>query len=66
MSSTVRDPCGTDSSLVGINAPCQRSTDCEKGLSCIAGMCAPPDSGKPDQDSGSSAEGGGPDGSVGD
>jgi hypothetical protein len=56
----VRDPCGTDTTLVGVNAPCQRSTDCNKGLSCIAGTCAPPDSGAPGDDGGS------PDGHAGD
>jgi hypothetical protein len=56
MSGAVRDPCGTDSTLVGLNAPCQRSTDCDKGLSCIAGMCALPDAGKPGQDGGTPAD----------
>jgi hypothetical protein len=50
----VRDPCGTDTTLVGLNAPCQRSTDCQKGLSCIAGTCASPDGGEPGDDGGSS------------
>jgi hypothetical protein len=49
----LRDPCGTSTTLVGLNAPCQRSTDCNKGLSCIAGTCAPPDGGKPGDDGGS-------------
>jgi hypothetical protein len=50
----VRDPCGTDTTLVGVNAPCQRSTDCHIGLSCVAGMCAAPDAGAPGDDAGSS------------
>jgi hypothetical protein len=50
----LRDPCGTDTTLVGLNAPCQRSTDCHKGLSCIAGTCDLPDGGKPGDDGGSS------------
>jgi hypothetical protein len=48
----VRDPCGTDTTLVGVNAPCQRSTDCHAGLSCIAGMCASPDAAEPGDDGG--------------
>ena len=54
MLGAVRDPCGTDTTLVGVNAPCQRSTDCHVGLSCIAGTCAAPDTGGPGDDGGSS------------
>jgi hypothetical protein len=52
----IRDPCGTDTTLVGLNAPCQRSTDCHKGLLCIAGTCEPPDGGKPGDDGGSPSD----------
>ncbi len=44
-----RDPCGTDTMLVGLNAPCQRSSDCDKGLMCVAGLCTLPEGG-PDKD----------------
>ena len=62
----MREPCGTETTLVGVNAPCQRSTDCDKGLSCVAGMCAPPDAGKPAPDSGSPPDASSADGSAGD
>jgi hypothetical protein len=41
----MREPCGTETTLVGVNAPCQRSTDCDKGLSCVGGMCVLPEAG---------------------
>jgi hypothetical protein len=46
----VREPCGTETTLVGVNAPCQRSTDCDKGLTCVGGTCALPDGGPKDHD----------------
>jgi hypothetical protein len=37
------DPCtGVDSPGGGVNSPCTRTTDCENGLSCDAGVCTPP------------------------
>jgi hypothetical protein len=36
-----REQCGTDTSTVGVNAPCERSSDCDKDLACVAGLCAP-------------------------
>jgi hypothetical protein len=44
--------CGNDDALKGINAACTRSSDCQGGLSCINGLCEPPDAGEP-ADSGS-------------
>jgi len=41
----LRDPCGTDTSTVGLNAPCTRSSDCENGLACLGGVCTPTESG---------------------
>jgi hypothetical protein len=46
----MRDPCGTDTTLDSLNGPCQRSTDCKPGLSCVAGTCTAPDSGAGDDD----------------
>jgi hypothetical protein len=46
----IREPCGTETTLVGVNAPCQRSTDCDKGLSCVGGTCVLPDGGPKDGD----------------
>jgi len=43
----MRDPCGTDTSTVGVNAACTRTKDCDEGLSCVGGVCSPPDSGAP-------------------
>ena len=40
-----RDPCGTDTSPAGVNAACTRTKDCEVGLSCVGGVCSPPDAG---------------------
>jgi hypothetical protein len=56
----MREPCGTETTLVGLNAPCQRSTDCDKGLSCVGGMCALPDGG-PKGDDGPAADARSPD-----
>lgn len=53
----LREPCGTDTSPLGLNAPCTRSTDCEKDLSCVGGVCSPGDGGVPDA-GGDSADGG--------
>jgi hypothetical protein len=39
--------CGNNEALKGINAACTRSTDCQGGLSCINGLCEPPDAGEP-------------------
>jgi hypothetical protein len=41
----LRDPCGTDTSPFGLNAPCTRGSDCEKDLSCVGGVCSPSDAG---------------------
>jgi len=41
----LKDPCGTEATLDGLNGPCQRSSDCEPGLSCVGGTCTPPDGG---------------------
>ena len=61
----LRDPCGTDTSPVGVNAACTRTTDCESGLSCVGGVCLLPDAGVPD--SGSDAnESGAVDGNAAD
>ncbi len=53
----LRDPCGTDSGALGVNAPCTRSKDCENGLSCVDGVCSPGDAGAPEagQDAGDAA-----------
>lgn len=54
----LRDPCGTDTSVEGVNGACTRTSDCEKGLSCIGGVCsqadaaAPGDGGEAGPDSG--------------
>jgi hypothetical protein len=37
--------CGSDESAKGINAACTRSSDCDNGLSCLNGLCEPPDAG---------------------
>jgi len=39
--------CGDNGAAKGINGPCTRNSDCESGLSCIAGLCEPPDGGGP-------------------
>jgi hypothetical protein len=44
---SLRDPCGTDTSPVGVNAACTRTSDCDDGLSCVGGVCTPPDAGAP-------------------
>jgi hypothetical protein len=44
----MRDPCGTDTTLDSLNGPCQRSSDCKPGLSCVGGTCTVPDSGPDD------------------
>jgi hypothetical protein len=44
----MRDPCGTETTLDRVNGPCQRSSDCLKDLSCVGGVCVPPDSGPGD------------------
>jgi hypothetical protein len=46
----MREPCGTETTLVGVNAPCQRSTVCEKGLLCVGGSCVLPEGGPKDDD----------------
>jgi hypothetical protein len=46
----MREPCGTETTLVGLNAPCQRSTDCAKGLSCVGGTCVLPEGGPKEDD----------------
>jgi hypothetical protein len=43
----LRDPCGTDTSQVGVNAACTRTSDCESGLTCVGGVCSLPDDGTP-------------------
>lgn len=43
-----RDPCGTDTSQVGLNGACTRNKDCDDGLSCVAGVCSMPDAGVPE------------------
>ena len=60
----LRDPCGTDTSPVGVNAACTRTTDCESGLTCVGGVCSPPDAGVPD--GGSDANDSGADGNAAD
>jgi hypothetical protein len=45
----LREPCGTEEgSQLGPNAPCTRSSDCAKDLSCIGGVCSPGDGGAGD------------------
>ncbi len=41
----LRDPCGTDTTQVGVNAACTRTSDCESGLTCVGGVCSLPDEG---------------------
>jgi hypothetical protein len=60
----LRDPCGTDTSPVGVNAACTRTSDCESGLSCVGGVCSPPDAGAPD--GGGDANDSGADGNAAD
>jgi hypothetical protein len=64
----LRDPCGTDTTAAGVNGPCTRTKDCQDGLSCVEGVCSPPDAGV--ADSGSDATDSGtpdaPDGSAAD
>lgn len=43
-----RDPCGTQTSAVGLNAPCTRTKDCDNGLTCVDGVCSLGDGGAPD------------------
>jgi hypothetical protein len=45
--------CAEDLEGKGIGEPCTRTSQCERGLSCVAGACAEPDAGVSD---------GGPDG----
>ncbi|MGH7270279.1 MAG: hypothetical protein ACREJ3_07580 [Polyangiaceae bacterium] len=33
--------CGMDERAAGLNAPCTRTTDCERRLTCQEGVCAP-------------------------
>jgi hypothetical protein len=40
-----RDPCGTDTSQVGVNGACTRTKDCDDGLSCVGGVCLPQEAG---------------------
>lgn len=37
------DPCGTGGASAGLNGACTRTSDCEPGLSCVGGVCSPPD-----------------------
>ena len=39
--------CGNNDALKGVNAACTRSSDCQGGLSCVDGLCEPPDAGEP-------------------
>jgi hypothetical protein len=48
MLGALRDPCGTDTAAAGLLAPCTRSSDCEKSLVCLSGVCALPDAGASD------------------
>ncbi len=40
--------CGTDTLAGGVGAPCTRTSDCERGLTCVPPVCAAPDAGGPD------------------
>jgi hypothetical protein len=44
----MKDPCGTETTLDKVNGPCQRSSDCQKDLSCVGGVCVPLDGGPGD------------------
>jgi hypothetical protein len=58
----LRDPCGTDTSQVGVNAACTRTSDCESGLTCIGGVCSPPDAEAGTSDGGADVNDAGTDG----
>jgi hypothetical protein len=51
--------CGSDQATKGVNAPCTRTSDCQSGLSCVAGLCAAPDSGMPPDAGSDSKDAGG-------
>lgn len=40
--------CGLDRGEAGEGAPCTRDRDCEEGLACVRGSCAPTDASTPD------------------
>ncbi|MGD0528918.1 MAG: hypothetical protein ABSE49_27520 [Polyangiaceae bacterium] len=61
----LRDPCGTDTSQVGVNAACTRTSDCESGLACVGGVCSLPDEGTT-PDAGGDANDSGGDGHAAD
>lgn len=39
--------CGSDTPASGPNAPCTRSSDCDKDLACMQGVCVSRDSAVP-------------------
>lgn len=39
---------GGDERAVGLNGPCTRARDCERGLRCFEGVCVPEDAGSAD------------------
>ena len=62
----LRDPCGTDTSPVGVNAACTRTKDCDNGLTCVGGVCSPPDAGAMESGGGDANESGAADGNAAD
>jgi hypothetical protein len=62
----LRDPCGTQTSAVGLYAPCTRTKDCDNGLSCVDGVCSLGDGGAPDTGLDAGEDGTGGDGPAAD
>jgi hypothetical protein len=62
----LRDPCGTDTSTVGVNAACTRTKDCDDGLDCVGGVCTPADAGAAADGAGDSNDAGAVDGNAAD
>jgi hypothetical protein len=62
----LRGPCETDTSTDGVNSACTRTSDCDNGLSCVGGVCSPPDAGVPVDGAADSNDAGGTDGNAAD
>jgi hypothetical protein len=62
----MHDPCGTDTVAEGLNGACTRSSDCEKDLSCVGGVCSPADAARSDSGGDAGPDAGAADGYAAD